>query len=262
VFWAACLQARVGDAGGALGRLRAASDEGMWWAPELLREDEDLEAVWRLDGFEELVSVCERRMVALRAGAEPILRVLEPEGTRAGLVLLALHGRVASAREALDAWGPATSTGAVVAAVGSSQLLGTEAACWDDLDVARRELDWAQERLPPGRLVLAGFSQGGILAIAEALRGRADAFVALAPSVGRVGMPTLDELRPLLGRPGLRGAIVIGADDFRIDAARELVAAAEEVGMALHFDVVDGLAHAYPPDLAERLPGLLAFVAP
>jgi hypothetical protein len=262
VFWAACFQARAGDAGGALGRLRAASAEGIWWAPELLREDEDLEPVWRLDGFEELVAECERRMAALRASAEPVLHLLEPEGPRSGLVLLALHGRVAAAREALDAWGPATATGAVVAAVGSSQLLGTEAACWDDLTVARRELDWAEAQLPPGRPVLAGFSQGAILAIVEALRGRADAFVALAPSVGRVGMPGLDELRPLLGRPGLRGAIVIGAGDFRIDGARELAAAAEEAGTPLRFDVVDGLDHAYPPDLAEHLPELLAFVAP
>jgi hypothetical protein len=262
VFWAACLQARVGDAGGALGRLQAASDEGIWWAPELLREDEDLEAVWRLHGFEELVATSAQRMTARRAAAEPVLHALEPDGPPSGVVLLALHGRVASAREALDAWAPAAASGAVVAALGSSQLLGTEAACWDDLAVARRELDWARERLPSGRLVLAGFSQGGILAIAEALRGRADAFVALAPSVGRVGMPALDELRPLLGRPGVRGAIVIGADDFRLDAARELAAAADEAGMPLRFDVVDGLDHAYPADLHERLPGLLAFVAP
>jgi dienelactone hydrolase len=262
VFWAACFQARAGDGRGALGRLQAASDAGMWWAPEELRADEDLEPVWRLEGFQALVNECRNRMVFARAVAEPVLRSLEPEGPRSGVVLLALHGRVSSTQEAVDAWGPATSTGAVVAALGSSQLVGTAAACWDDLDVARRELDWAQERLPSGRLVLAGFSQGGILAIAEALRARADAFVALAPSVGRVGMPTLEELRPLLGRPGLRGAIVIGAEDFRLDAARELAAAAEEAGMPLRFDVVDGLDHAYPPDLAERLPDLLAFVVP
>ncbi len=262
VFWAACVQARVGDASGALARLQAASGKGMWWAPELLREDEDLVAVLRLDGFEELAAEWQRRMAVQRAGAEPVLRVLEPEGPRSDLVLLALHGRVASAQEALDAWAPAAATGAVVVALGSSQLLGTEAACWDDLAVARRELDWAQERLVSGRLVLAGFSQGGILAIAEALQGRADAFVALAPSVGRVGMPTLKELRPLLGRPGLRGAIVIGADDFRLEPARELAAAADEAGTPLLFDVVDGLDHAYPPDLRERLPRLLEFVAP
>lgn len=262
VFWAACMQARVDDAEGALERLQEALRHGMWWAPELLREDEDLEGVWSLDGFDELVAECGRRMAALRAGAEPVLRVLEQEGAASGVVLLALHGRVASAQEALDAWGPATAAGAVVAALGSSQLLGTQAACWDDLAVARRELDWAQERLPSGRLVLAGFSQGGILAIAEAVGGRADGFVALAPSVGRVGMPTLAELRPHLGRPGLRGAIVIGADDFRLDAARELAAAADEAGMPLRLDVVDGLDHAYPPDLRERLPDLLAFVAP
>ncbi|HSC92453.1 MAG TPA: hypothetical protein VLB86_12420 [Gaiellaceae bacterium] len=73
-------------------------------------------------------------------------------------------------------------------------------------------------------------------------------------------MPTLEELRPSLGRDGLRGAVVIGADDLRVEHARALATAAGEAGTPVLLDVVDGLAHAYPSDLAERLPRLLAFV--
>jgi len=258
VFWIACLQSRAGRGDAAVAALRGGVERGHWWSPASLRDDPDLETAMDAPGFDDVVLVCERRMAEAREGAAPRL-LSEGDGDR---VLLALHGRMGVVDEALEVWRPALDAGFRVAALGSSQVLASGVAGWDDLAVARMELDWAEAQLGTRPRVLGGFSQGGILAISEALGGRADAFVALAPSVGRVGMPTLDELRPLLRRPGLRGAIVIGADDFRIDAARELAAAADEAGMPLRFDVVDGLDHAYPPDLADRLPGLLAFVAP
>ena len=258
VYWIACLHARAGDVDRAVATLRAGSERGFWWAPEMLREDPDLEAARAATGFEDVVALSAERMERARADSAPTL-LIEGEGDR---VLLALHGRMGIASEALAAWLPAAGAGFRVASLGSSQVLSSGVAGWDDLAVARSELDWAEERLGVRPRVLGGFSQGGILAIAEAVGGRADGFVALSPSVGRVGMPALEELRPRLGRSGLRGAIVIGADDFRLDAARELAAAADEAGMPLRFDVVDGLDHDYPPDLAERLPELLAFVAP
>jgi len=257
-YWIACLHARAGDADAAVATLRAGSERGLWWAPEMLRDDPDLEAARGAAGFDDVVAESERRMAAAREGAEPAL-LTEGDGER---VLLALHGRMGIVAEALDAWRPAAGAGFRVAALGSSQLLSSGVAGWDDLVVARRELDWAQAQLGVRPRVLGGFSQGGMLAIAEAVAGRADGFVALAPSVGRVGMPALEALRPQLGRPDLRGAIVIGAEDLRLEAALELAAAAEHLGTPLRLDVVDGLDHAYPPDLEERLPGLLAFVAP
>jgi hypothetical protein len=39
----------------ALAELRAAYDEGVWWARQLLEEDDDLAPLQGLDGFEELV---------------------------------------------------------------------------------------------------------------------------------------------------------------------------------------------------------------
>ena len=258
VYWIACLRARGGDPDGAVATLRAGSERGFWWAPELLGEDPELEAARDAAGFGDIVALSAERMAQAREGAAPAL-LTEGDGDR---VLLALHGRMGVVAEALGAWLPAVESGFRVAALGSSQVLSSGVAGWDDLAVARSELDWAEAQLGTRPRVLGGFSQGAMLAIAEAVAGRADGFVALAPSVGRVGMPTLDELRPRLGRPGLRGAIVIGADDFRLGAARELAVAAQEAGMPLRLDVVEGLDHAYPADLAERLPGLLAFVAP
>ena len=258
VYWTACIRSRAGDADGALAAFRAGSERGFWWSPAMLREDPDIEFARGAPGFADVVAISERRMAEARKDVEPTL-LSAGEGDR---VLLALHGRMGVVGEALEAWLPAVAAGFRVAALGSSQLLSPGVAGWDDLSVARRELDWAEGKLGTAPRVLGGFSQGGMIAIAEAVGGRAAGFVALAPSVGRVGMPTLEELRPHLGRPGLRGAIVIGADDFRLDAARELAAAADEVGTPLLLEVVDGLDHAYPSDLDDRLPRLLAFVAP
>ena len=48
-YWIACLHALQGNADAALDVLRRALDRGMWWAPELLETDPDLEPL-RADG--------------------------------------------------------------------------------------------------------------------------------------------------------------------------------------------------------------------
>lgn len=255
LYWVACLRSLAGDGAGAVAALEDGVGRGFWWSPSMLREDADLRRAQDEPAFSRVVEVSERRMAEARRDAVPALLV-DGEG---GDVLLALHGRMGNAQGALEAWRPAVGTGLRVAALGSSQLWASGVAGWDDLETARRELDWAEAQLGVAPAVIGGFSQGGILAICEAARGRTDAFVALAPSVGRVGMPTLDELRPLLARRGLRGAIAIGADDLRLEDARALVAAAAEAGTPILLEVVDGLEHAYPVDLDQRLPRLLDF---
>jgi hypothetical protein len=255
LYWVACLRSLVGDGAGAVAALEDGVARGFWWSPSMLREDDDLRRAQDEPGFARVVEVSERRMGEARRGAVPTL-VVEGDG---GDVLLALHGRMGNAQRALEAWRPAVGAGLRVAALGSSQLWASGVAGWDDLETARRELDWAEGQLGAAPAVIGGFSQGGILAIVEALRGRADVFVALAPSFARVGMPALEELRPLLGREGLRGAILVGGDDLRVEHARAFAAASEAAGTPVLLEVVEGLDPTYPADLDERLPRLLDF---
>jgi hypothetical protein len=65
----ACLHARSGDPDAALRVLADAADEGAWWHPRLLLEDDDLASLAPLDGFAELVDLSRRRFDQAQSAA-------------------------------------------------------------------------------------------------------------------------------------------------------------------------------------------------
>ena len=262
-YWRACLLALLGERVAALRALEGGLADGLWWAPSELLGDEDLSPLGSLAGYAALLDVCGARHRAAQAEATAERLVLDAERS-SSVLLVALHGRTETAADAAMRWRPATYR-ATVLAVGSSRLVAPGQRVWDDRALAARELGDAvedvREERSVDRLVLGGFSQGGALAVEEALVG-ADAFVAVAPSLGRVGMRGPDELAELL--PGaavrrVRGVIVTGERDPRLANAERLAEDADAAGLAVRLDVVAGVGHVFPPDWPERLRDALAF---
>jgi len=268
-YWRASLLARMGNVEEAERVLAEAVGHGSWWSVEMLRGDEDLEPLQGRQGFEEVVEVCERREREANLVSRPELVVVEPRGRATTTLLLALHGRTENAPETAERWRSARAH-AIVAAPQSSQAVGAGSYSWDDRELGALEVADAYRQLagarPVERVVLGGFSQGGALALVEALAGSrvpADGFVVVAPSIGRVGMPDVHALRALLPDAvarGVRGAIVSGDRDVRAEDAGMFARDAEWAGLPLHHDVVDDVGHEFPPDFADRLLAGLDFV--
>lgn len=267
-FWRACLHAVLGEAGEALRVLREAVDAGLWFAPSKLRMDPDLAPLQGLPVFEELVRICEQRRDALQARAVTSRITLEAGGAGPAPLLLALHGNNGNAARTVEYWKGAAASGWIVALPQSSQVGGPDVYVWDDWDRGEREVRQHYEelcaRLPVDRdrVVVAGFSMGGGLAIWLALgalpvRG----FIAVAP-----WMPNVDVLRAALDaqRPeGLRGCVIVGDRDKQcLRISRALVAMLDERGAACRLEVCPGLGHAYPAHFDPMLREALAFVAP
>jgi hypothetical protein len=160
---------RQGRASEAVAELRAGLAAGAWYNPEALVTDPDLRAV-----HSELAPIlhdCEARRRQRRAETRPLCLVLSPSG---GLwdqqTLLLLHGRGGTAREVTNLWRPLVDEGWTLVVPQSTQPWDSASWCWDDADVARREirvhLEECQTKrgLDPGRIVVAGASQGGQLA--------------------------------------------------------------------------------------------------
>ena len=261
-YWRACLLARLGGALAALAALQAGLDAGAWWAPSELAADEDLAPLVALPGWAPLLEACGSRLRAAQqdsASATVLLDAARPSD----VLLVALHGRTESAPAAAERWRPATRV-ATVLAVGSSRLVAPGQHVWDDRELASSEVAAAVAAAGCGQsaLVYGGFSQGGALAVEEALRD-GDAFVAVAPSLGRVGMrgpEELAELLPAAAARGLRGAIVTGARDPRLARAERLAEEADASNLPLRLDVVAGVGHAFPPHWPGRLRDALRFV--
>ena len=153
----------------------------------------------------------------------------------------------------MAAWGGLTALGLAVLAVRSSQRTSPRYRSWPDPLRAAQEVGEAHAVLPDRLrslpIVAAGFSAGGRIALrwplsADPVPVRGVVAVAPALSVEDLGRPVVPA--------GLRPAVlVVGADD---DLAQDVTALAERLrGSGFTLEVVPGLGHRVPDDLAARL---------
>jgi predicted esterase len=111
-----------------------------------------------------------------------------------------------------------------------------------------------------GRIVLAGFSKGGLQAMALALtrRVKVRGIIPFDPSLSGVG-----EFRELVeGGAGkmLRVFLVVGDQDPSYPGVRELFDLFKGHGIRAELDVRAGLGHEYPADMADIVKRATAFV--
>lgn len=269
IHFRAGMASRLGDPKRALALLEKALDAGEWFAP-VFWDAPDLASLRGLDEFHRLRALSEQRQAAARVAARPELLVHLPEQAIEPLpVLLAMHGNLHNGAIELARWAGLLSRGWLVASAQSSQIARPDRYVWTDHAKAERELKAHYEALRDeypievGHFVVGGFSMGAEMALALALRGTlpADGFIAVAPGGPLLRAP--EEIDALLDEPlptGLRGAIVIGTDDPMHDTITALARRLETAGLPLRLWVVDGLGHDYPPDFADRLPELIAFL--
>ncbi len=275
-FWRACLAARLGDVTLALDVLDAALTAGFWFPEGVLREEEDLRPLQGLPAFERLVVRSRERQAAVAAEAQLDLIVLEPaaRNDRAAPLLLALHGRNQTARDAAGAWQPAVLLGCRLALPTSGQpswdVPDGRLRVWADREQAEREIrgHWddlfRRNLIDPKRAVLAGFSAGGHLAVRLALSGviPVGGFFVVAPSL-LPGM--LEELAPLVeqgAERGVRGYVVVGdRDRWSSEGSRDLAMLLRARGAVCEVETHPGLGHEFPPDFAPSLARGLGFLS-
>lgn len=262
-YWIACLLARLGDADRALDALEAGSQRGLWWAPQALEVDPDLESLRTSQRFQAIVEAgrLARSSAGARPPTEPIVRRTASGQARAALVVL--HGRAQRAGDAVEHWVDAGDL--LMVAPHSTQAFGMRSGCWDDPQRAetdvRRAVDTALADdggdLP---LVIGGFSQGAALAVFLAAEGRLAGVrgcIAVVPSAGWM-LELIDPEQPSLA--GLRYLMLIGTLDPGQDDGRLLAEQLRASGGEVRLDVIEGLGHDYPTDFAQRLPAAIDWV--
>lgn len=263
-FWAACLSCRLGQAEAALAALREGLARGLWWSATML-QDPDLDLIRDRAAFQEVVAEGERRRQEAERTTPPDSLVLSPDtaaGGRAGQpppLLLALHGAGRTAADDAPAWEALRRAGLLVALPQSSSPMSNDRYWWPDPGRAARDLAWAWERLgttspfDPGRVILAGFSQGATMALRLALEGRpipARGVLAVAPAVRDP-----DAFAPLIPPArdrGLRAWFLVGEEDPLVGPVRRLAGAMQGQGFPCRLVVLPGLGHDFPADFTAR----------
>jgi predicted esterase len=274
-FWRVCLASLINETELALRLLEEAFAAGLWYPETQLREDPDLLPLQGLLRFEQLVAICRRRQAEAQAQAVPTLTTLEPEGDcrdalRPCPLLLALHGNNQNVESSIRYWRPAVSSGWLVALPQSSQASGPDIYAWNDRDWAVREIQAhyaalrEQYAVDPNRVIVAGFSMGGELAIWLALSSaiQVRGFIAVGPGGPTMQVP--DKWVPLVeagrGR-GLRGYLIVGEQDvFCCDGTQTLAALLGSQGIPCELEVHPDLGHDFPPEFEQSLTRALQFI--
>ena len=264
-YWNACLLSVTGHAEEALQALEAGLERGIWWSPDRLLRDPDLEPVRASGRFERIVESSEKSWrAAFRA--EPEVLTFPPESEPSGAVVIALHGSPGEPADTFaEHWRPVTSRGALLIVPQSTQPFNSEGGrSWHDQVRTQRDLEIAYRRaesqftIDPDRVVIAGFSAGGRAAITTALTGQPfnpAGFIVAAPAISPDVPDMLDQ-----ADPARRGWITVGENDWVKEDAVTIYDRASAEGFPWHIEIVEGLGHEFPDDFPSRLAQALDFV--
>ena len=255
----------------ALDALQEAFTVGCRYKGEWLTADPQLSGITNDPRFIKIVKkVDERyRIDAAAARSDLLVRAPATDVPSSGRpLLIALHGNNSNARETARYWSSATQDGWVVAIPQSSEIGSSpDAYLWNDRartlaeitpHIARvKEL----HKIDSKRIVLAGFSMGGLQAIALPFVLGLEVCGVLPIAAW---LPNLDELRPIinaLADSRLRAYIVMGEDDPSFGPAMELAGLLQKHKATVKLDARPGVGHEYPADMETTLSRALTFLA-
>ncbi len=175
VFWRMCLLSLTGRPAEVLSVFQRGLDAGWWWAEEMFA-DPDLNAVRDMPEFRRS-SPFRRRNIRRHENTSNEIRsscCRMPPALGNVPLLIALHGRNGNKESNLEYLQALSQKGWIVLAAQSTQPLFPGAYCWDDAAQGLADVLYyhkqALQRYPidPQRVVIAGFSQGGGMAIRTA----------------------------------------------------------------------------------------------
>lgn len=271
-YWQMCAAARVGNHALLFQVAERSLADGLWYGQSLWRQTPSFAPLQGETDFERLVATS-HAAEKQDAPTEPVRITQLPEHhSPASPLLVALHGNQHTAAHTLPFWQAAVAQGWAVAVPQSSQAMYKGAYMWDDLTVSFADVEahfahWQQTLTFDGsRVVLAGHSMGGLVAIQMALTGALGVrgFVANGPAVPFIEEPeTLEALLPAARERGLRGYFIVGDkdEDIFVEEINALAAKLQAAGLACHMEIVPNATHDYVPAYDAALLRALAFVA-
>lgn len=267
-FWKAALYCAKGDAGKGLSVLQKAEKHGIWWHPDRLLQDPDFEAVRELPEFQEIVERCKEKLASLQVHAKPEFSVWPSSQSSEKPLIFSIHWRGDNAYHFSAFWDDERLKDRFTMAFPqSSQPFGPESFCWDDWNLAKQELHESYQKADQSynfdrdRLIVAGASQGGKLALELALEENempAKGFIAIVLAVREVSQYA--SLIEKAAARGIRGVIMTGDQDHFYSEVEGLCAEFEKHGMAYKLMVTEGLGHFIPDDFPDQLLEAVDFI--
>jgi pimeloyl-ACP methyl ester carboxylesterase len=247
--------------------------DGLWYGEILWRQSPSFAPLQGDAQFEQIVSDSLAAQLRDMPAGEPLVLTKFPTDHSArSPLLIALHGNQSTAERTLPFWASAVSDGWVLAIPQSDQVMFKDAYAWDDLEKARAFVTSQYEALAKNTLfdsqkvIIAGHSMGGLVAIRIALEGLLpiSGFVVNGPAVPYLDEPEeLENLLPAARQRGLRAYFIVGEQDEAINApeVKSLAEKMQAAGIPCELELVPNSTHDYNAAYDAALRRGLAFVS-
>jgi predicted esterase len=264
--WRMTMACRLNEKDLALRLLKEAIQAGYWY--DGLETDPDFQLLYGEAEFEHLAKICTERRAQAMANAVPVVKTLQPDPRFSPYpLLLALHDSNSSIEIQGKHWDSAVQHGWFVALPQSSQIFAPGTYTWNDWEWAQQEVRQRYATLCKeypidlGRVVLAGFSLGGGLALWLVLSGavKAQGLILVGPFLQDITkiVPYLEKHVPY----GLRVYLVAGQRDrYCHGIVQQLATLLPRYGIMCELDDYPDLEHSFPMDFEKKLPEALNFV--
>lgn len=257
--WKAGIYMLLGKKDRAVTELQQELDQGVWWNPSLLEQDEELAPLQGSEEFQRILSQCaERFEEADRAASAELETTGNPE---ADVAIVALHWKGSNAADFAAQWSdPVILARYFFGFVQSSQVFSKDIYHWDDPDTAAADVTSMYQRFYQSfptekkRILAAGASQGGKTVIELLLQNKlpeVESFLAFVPSFTDV-----DKLAALFGDQDVsdvKGCVITGDEDPFYEETKKVVELLQSKGADCRLMVIEGMGHRLPDELAENL---------
>jgi predicted esterase len=221
------------------------------------------------DRFLELAAKNKRRKEQAQATAEAKYEVYMPADYCEGIsypLHIAIHGWGEDIAFFKRFWkSDVLNRNCISLFIQSSKVASPIGFCWDDVELARKEIEDAyknvlvQYSIDINRITVGGFSQGATMAMDLALNGmiKIKGFITLCPDKP---ISFSNEGVEVMAKKNIKGIILTGEKDESLLEQKTMVKVFEEKGFPHQFIINKGLGHWFPENLSEQMNEALDYI--
>ena len=270
-YWRACLYSLLGRRQEAISILKEANNQGIWWSPTTMLQDDDLKLIKETNDFKQIIESCRYYEEKARLNSVADLLVIPPsmyDGKYKYPLLFSIHWRNGNAQEFSKLWSynPVLSN-FVLAFPQSSQISGVNEYSWDDEKVADKDIQELFNSLLKGysinhnSIIVAGASQGGKLALDMALKYNSaivKGFIIMIPA-----LTEFESYIPYIkaaAEKDIRGCIITGDQDYYYSNILNLSNCFRKFNFPCKLITVSGMGHFFPDDYEKKIKIALDYI--
>ncbi|WP_377887250.1 hypothetical protein [Alkalihalobacillus sp. R86527] len=263
--WKANVYCLLGERTKAIAELQEIIDSGLWWNPDILNSDSELDVVKDTREFQHILDQCESIYRANQDSAQPLLKV---EGNdNAELAIFSLHWKASNVEDFSLEWQDKRLLNHyLIGFPQSSQLFSYNCFSWDDFEQTREDVRETYSTFSMNReiesehVIISGASQGGGRAVELCLSQEAlfEKFIAVVPA-----FEDLDKLEKLAStnKCNARGCIITGNRDPFYEGVLKAVSILEKHSIPCKLIVIEGMGHEFPEDFPSVFEEAVRFVS-